>query len=170
MPKKRPLAPPYMSRLFSVALAKESLRSGTIASLVMMAPGFLFKAMGSRVGHYGPKLGELLFGESSPMLLFAQHLVIGWLSAVPLLLLFSFTQATSLILVGATYGIAYYVLVNSLALPLIFGDPMPWQLGLEFILPSLIVHIVYGASIGFTARGYAQTLRQGVPPLDRSQP
>lgn len=168
MPKERLLAPLSMSRQFGIALAKESLRSGTIASLVMMPPGFLFKAIGLRVGHYGPKLGEALFGEPSPMLLFAQHLVIGWLSAVPLLLLFGITQAMSPILVGTMYGIAYYVLVNSLALPLIFGDTMPWQMGLEFILPSLIVHIVYGASIGFTARGYAQTLRRGLSPLDRS--
>lgn len=50
-----------------VLLAKERVRSGTIASLVMMPAGFLFKAAGLRVGHYGPKLGEVLFGDPSPL-------------------------------------------------------------------------------------------------------
>ena len=126
----------------------------------MMPPGFLFKAMGLRVGHYGPKLGEVLFGDPSPVVLFAQHLVIGWVSAVPLVLLLGVTRALSPILVGAIYGVAYYLLVNSLALPLVFGDPTPWRLGFAFMYPSLIVHVVYGASIGFTARGYARA-RQG---------
>lgn len=121
----------------------------------MMPPGFLFKALGLRVGHYGPKLGEVLFGDPSPLLLFAQHLVIGWLSAIPLLLLLGVTRALSPTLVGALYGVAYYLLINSLALPLIFGDPTPWAMGFDYIYPSLIVHIVYGASIGFTARHFA---------------
>jgi uncharacterized membrane protein YagU involved in acid resistance len=146
-------------RPFFTALALESIRSGTIASLVMMPPGFLFKALGLRVGHYGPKLGEVLFGEPSPLLLFAQHLVIGWLSAIPLLLLLGVAQAMSPVLVGAAYGVAYYVLINSLALPLVFGDSTPWAMGFDYIYPSLVVHIVYGASIGFTARGFARAFR-----------
>ncbi|MCY7371108.1 MAG: hypothetical protein LH479_09635 [Polaromonas sp.] len=64
--------------------------SGTVASIVMMPIGFLFKALDLRVGHYGPKLGEFLFGlrpEPGMQVLFhVQHVVIGWLSAVPLLL------------------------------------------------------------------------------------
>lgn len=46
-------------------LALEELRSGTIASLAMMPFGLLFKSMGLRVGHYGPKVGETLFGHQS---------------------------------------------------------------------------------------------------------
>ena len=34
---------------------KESIRSGTIAALVMMPFGFLFKFLDLRVGYYGPK-------------------------------------------------------------------------------------------------------------------
>jgi|CXWL01.1.fsa_nt_gi uncharacterized membrane protein YagU involved in acid resistance len=154
-----------MWRNFLLALAKESVRSGAIASLVMMPPGFLFKAMGLRVGHYGPKLGEVLFGNPSPAVLFAQHIVIGWLSAIPLLLLFGITRRMSPVLAGTLYGGAYYVTINALALPMIFGDPMPWQLGLEFVYPSLVVHLVYGASIGFTARGYAGKLSALKQPL-----
>ena len=66
-------------------LALEALRSGTIASLAMMPFGLLFKSMGLRVGHYGPKVGEALFGHQPdpwmPVLLLVQHFVIGWLSA-----------------------------------------------------------------------------------------
>ena len=69
-------------------LALEALRSGTIASLAMMPFGLLFKSMGLRVGHYGPKVGEALFGHQPDpwMPVLVQHLVIGWLSALPLLM------------------------------------------------------------------------------------
>ncbi len=40
----------------------EAVRSGTIASVVMMPFGLFFKWLGLRVGHYGPKVGEVLFG------------------------------------------------------------------------------------------------------------
>jgi hypothetical protein len=56
---------------------KESVRSGTIASLAMMAFGFLFQFLDLRVGHYGPKLASLLFGHPAPLVLLLQHLVIG---------------------------------------------------------------------------------------------
>lgn len=132
---------------------KEMLRSGTIASLVMMPPGFVFQALGLRVGHYGPKFAQLWVDQPTPPLLFAQHLVLGWVSALPLLWWLVRTPAGSHpVWAGAAYGAAYYVMVNSLALPLYFGDPLPWQLGLPTVLPSLVVHIIYGASIGWTAR------------------
>lgn len=132
-------------------LIGEALRCGTIASLVMMPAGFLFKALDLRVGHYGPKLGALLFGDPTPAVLFMQHMVIGWVSALPLVLALVVVQGLRRrIWLGTLYGLAYYLLVNSLILPLAFGDPLPWQLGLAFIVPSLVVHLIYGASIGFT--------------------
>ena len=36
----------------------EALRSGTVASVVMMPFGLFFKWLGLRVGHYGPKLAD----------------------------------------------------------------------------------------------------------------
>ncbi len=134
-------------------LLKEPLRSGTIASLVMMPPGYVFRMLDLRVGHYGGKLAQVLFGSAPPMLLFAQHLVIGWVSAVPLLLFLARTEGRcSPVLAGAGYGALYYVAVNSLALPLAFGEPTPWSLGASFVYPSLIVHLVFGVSIGLTAQ------------------
>lgn len=133
----------------------ETLRSGTIASLVMMPPGFVFQALGMRVGHYGPKFAQLFVDNPTPAFLFAQHLVLGWVSAMPLLWVLANTQASRRPLkVGALYGALYYVLVNALALPLYFGDPTPWTLGWATVIPSLVVHVVYGAAIGWSARRF----------------
>jgi len=135
------------------ALIKECLRSGTIASVVIMPLGFLFRLADLRIGHYGPKVAALYMDQPGPVALFAQHLVIGWISALPLLWALRFAAvAQSPRLSGALYGAAYYVAVNSLALPLIFGDPLPWQLGAATVLPSLIAHIVFGLSLGWTGR------------------
>lgn len=140
----------------------EAVRSGTIASLVMMPLGFLFKFLELRVGYYGPKLAALLFGDPTRFLLFVQHLVLGWVSALPLLYILAYLPGRHPpVAIGTAYGIGYYVVVNSLALPLLFADPTPWQLGLEFVYPSLLVHAVFGASIGFTAKGFVSRARTG---------
>jgi uncharacterized membrane protein YagU involved in acid resistance len=134
---------------------KESVRSGTIAALVMMPFGFLFKLLDLRVGYYGPKFGALLFREPTRFVLFLQHLVLGWVSALPLLLILVRLQGTAApVAIGAAYGLAYYVVVNSFALPLFFGDPTPWQLGFSFIYPSVLIHLVFGICIGVTSRGF----------------
>lgn len=137
------------------ALFIEAIRSGTIASLVIVPLSPLFKAAGLRIGHYGPKFAALFFENPQPWLLFIQHLVIGWLSALPLLVVLVHTSAAKLpLLAGLAYGAAYYVAVNSLALPVYFGDPLPWQLGAATVLPSLIGHIIYGTSIGLTSKRF----------------
>lgn len=133
----------------------ESIRSGTIAALVIVPLGPLFKAAGLRIGHYGPKFAALFFDDPQSWLLFLQHLVVGWVSALPLLLILTLTIAGKKpVWTGAGYGVAYYVVVNSLALPLYFGDTLPWQLGVTTVLPSLFGHLVYGASIGLTSKRF----------------
>jgi uncharacterized membrane protein YagU involved in acid resistance len=137
------------------ALLRETLRSGTIASLAIVPLAPLFKAAGLRIGHYGPKFAGLFFNDPQPWQLFVQHIVIGWVSALPLLLILLHTSARkSPILAGAIYGAGYYVAVNSLALPIFFNDPLPWQLGAATILPSLIGHVIFGAVIGATSRRF----------------
>lgn len=138
--------------MHSTQLLIETLKSGTIASLVMMPFGFAFKAMGMRVGHYGPKFGALFVQDPTPFFLFVQHIVLGWLSALPLLVLLSRIPPNFSLVTGGLYGAGYYVLVNSLALPLYFEDPLPWQLGASFVLPSLVVHVVFGASVSYFSR------------------
>lgn len=142
------------------ALLRETLRSGTIASLVIVPLAPLFTWMGLRIGHYGPKFAALFIDDPQRWMLFAQHMVIGWISAVPLLWMLATTLAGRRPLIsGAAYGAAYYVAVNSLALPLYFGDATPWQLGCSTVLPSLIGHVVYGASIGLTSRSFVARTR-----------
>jgi uncharacterized membrane protein YagU involved in acid resistance len=147
------------------ALLIESIRSGTIAALVIVPLSPLFKAAGLRIGHYGPKFASLFFDDPQPWLLFVQHLVVGWISALPLLVILARTGAgTRPILASAVYGAAYYVAVNSLGLPLYFGDSLPWQLGAATVLPSLFGHIIYGTSIGLTSRRFLTTVRSDKHP------
>lgn len=137
------------------ALLIETLRSGTIASLAIVPLSPMFKAVGLRIGHYGPKFAGLFFNDPQPWLLFVQHIVIGWMSALPLLLILLRTNARQQpVLTGAAYGAVYYVAINSLALPVYFNDPLPWQLGAATVLPSLIGHVIFGAVIGLTCRRF----------------
>lgn len=138
------------------ALLIEAVRFGTIASLIMMPFGFLFKGLGLRVGHYGPKLGEVLFGlQPEPwmqILLFTQHLIIGWVSAIPLLMFWLWRSPRAVrIWDGLIYGALYYWVINAQALPYLFGESFPWQLGWHFVYPSLVVHGVFGLSVAWTA-------------------
>jgi len=153
--------------LFSILL--ESIRSGTIASLVIVPLSPLFKAAGLRIGHYGPKFAALFFDDPQPWLLFVQHLVIGCVSALPLLVILARTRSGNQpVLAGAAYGAAYYMVVNSLALPIYFGDPLPWQLGAATVLPSLFGHIIFGVSIGLTSKRFVATAREITPPTRTS--
>jgi len=144
------------------ALAWASVRTGTLAALAMMPFGALFRLLGLRVGHYGPKFAAWLFGtEPGPLLLFMQHLVLGWLSALPLLLVLPWLATRrSRLLASAAYGAGYYAVVNALALPLFFGDPTPWQLGWPVIYPSLVVHVVFGLAVGWSAEGFVAHARR----------
>jgi hypothetical protein len=113
-----------------------------------MPAGFIFRALQMRVGHYGPKFAELYLSSPGPAALFAQHMVLGWLSAVPLALLPLHRMPGVVVsLAGAVYGALYYVAVNALALPLYFGDELPWRLGWPVVVPSLVVHLVFGVAV-----------------------
>ncbi len=125
----------------------ESVVAGTVGALAMMPVGILFRSLEMRVGHYGPKFAALYLTSPGPAALFIQHIVLGWVSAVPLAMLPLQSMTTRKVLfVGAVYGACYYVVVNSLALPTYFGDILPWSLGLALVVPSLAVHIAFGAA------------------------
>jgi uncharacterized membrane protein YagU involved in acid resistance len=136
-------------------LLAESVRAGTIAALAIVPLAPLFRAAGLRIGHYGPKFAALFFDDPQPWLLFLQHLVIGWVSALPLLLVLLLTRAGRWpVWTGAAYGAGYYLVVNSLALPLYFGDALPWQLGAATVLPSLVGHVAFGAVVALAGRRF----------------
>jgi uncharacterized membrane protein YagU involved in acid resistance len=131
-------------------LLTESIVSGTVGALAMMPVGLLFRALELRIGHYGPKFAELYLDSPGPAALFLQHMVLGWVSALPLCLLsLHRVSRSSALAIGCFYGVAYYAVVNALALPLYFGDPMPWNLGIGVVVPSLVVHIVFGVAVAY---------------------
>jgi hypothetical protein len=131
----------------------ESVVSGTVGAIAMMPAGFVFRALQMRVGHYGPKFAELYLSSPGPAALFVQHLVLGWISAVPLALVpLHRMSGITVSLVGAAYGTLYYVVVNALALPIYFGDKLPWSLGWSVVVPSLIVHVVFGVAVAHTVQ------------------
>jgi hypothetical protein len=139
------------------ALARETLRSGTLAGLAMIPFAALFRAVGLRINEYGRKTLELVVGDVAPplhyALSFVQHLLISWFVAVPVLwFLGRVGDRRTRVLIGALYGAAFYVVVNAWALPLYFGDPLPWALGVETVYPSLAIHLVYGVVLGLTLR------------------
>lgn len=138
------------------SLAGAVLRAGTAAGLAMVPFAAGFRASGLRINEYGRKTLELVFGDvASPLrevLMFAQHLLISWIAAVPFLLVAAvIADRRHRILAGTIYGAGFYVAINSLALPFAFGDPTPWQLGFLTVLPSLTIHLVYGAVLGWLA-------------------
>jgi hypothetical protein len=148
------------------AWLREVLRTGTLAGLAMIPFAAAFRARGLRINEYGRKMLELAVGEVAPplhgVLTFAQHLLISWVAAIPLLLVLRrIPGRASRLLAGAVYGAGFYGVVNAWALPRWFGDPMPWELGVETVYPSLVVHLVYGVVIGWAARG------RGRPPGPR---
>jgi len=127
----------------------------------------LFRFLGLRINEYGPKTLELVVGPVAPpwqhVLTLGQHLSISWLATLPLLLLLRRSaRRGGRLTIGLAYGAAFYVVVNSWGLPLYFGDPTPWALGFETVLPSLVVHLVYGAGVGLVARLPGCTARSTV--------
>jgi hypothetical protein len=152
------------SSIFRVVVA------GTVGALAMMPFGFAFRAFEMRVGHYGPKFAELYLSSPGPGALFIQHIVLGWLSVLPLLLLpLSTVPRAKGLFMGAAYGALYYVVINSLALPLYFGDPLPWSLGWKVVVPSLVVHLAFGITAALTMQFMAGAAWRPNPSLERIQ-
>jgi uncharacterized membrane protein YagU involved in acid resistance len=140
-----------------VSWIREAVRAGTAAGLAMIPFAAVFQRLGLRVNEYGRKTLELFVGSVSPpvhyLLTFIQHLAISWIVAVPLVLLLGqISRKRNKLLVGLAYGAAFYVAVNSLALPVAFGDPTPWRLGFTVVYPSLFIHLVYGFTVALLAR------------------
>lgn len=145
--------------LLVIDLVREGLRSGSIAALAMIPVGLLFFSFGLRINEYGMQVIQTLFGDLPPWIRFVlfviEHFVISWSVAIPLLILLLATyRKVPPLFIGAAYGIGFYVAMNSLALPWIFGDPTPWQLGVSFVYPSLIVHLVYGLAVVWASRAF----------------
>lgn len=136
--------------------------SGTAGSLSMYPFGIVLRRkFGYSLNVYGHLTADVLFRHAGltqqagapAWALHVQHLVIGWTLAAPLALLFQRLGALHTVamraLVGVSYGALAWLVINSLALPFVFGRPTPWELGVGAIWPSLLVHVVYGVTTWF---------------------
>ena len=143
---------------------REAFRSGFIAAIAMIPFALLFSAMGLRINEYGKKVIQVLFADFSPGIRLAlfviENFILSWIIAIPLLLLLKyFHHRISYLLLGILYGAVFYLLINSLVLPALFNDASPWKLGfIKTILPSLVVHIVYGLSVALTSRRFIKSI------------
>ena len=134
-----------------------SFRSGLWASLAMVPFGLAFRAAGLRINEYGPRVVDWVLGPTPPPVrmgaFLALHFLIGVMAAVPFLaLLPRLKRWVHPVVLGLAYGAGFYGVVNSWALPWVFGDLTPWALGPSVVLPSLIVHLVYEAVLGYVGR------------------
>lgn len=139
------------------ALTREAVRAGLLAGLAMIPFAAVLRAQGLRVNEYGRKTLALLVSNEGPMahglLVFVQHLFISVLAAAPLIgILVSIRSRAVRVLVGTLYGALFYACVNAWALPRLFGDPLPLELGFEVVYPSLLIHVVYGFVLGYATR------------------
>ena len=151
---RAPLRDPVRDRTGS--WGRETMRAGVLAGLAMIPFAAIFRARGLRVNEYGRKTLALLISHESPtvhwLLVFTQHLVISVVAAAPLIWILQRIQGRAArILLGTLYGSCFYVLVNAQALPSLFGDPSPFELGFEVVYPSLVIHTVYGFVLGCVA-------------------
>lgn len=133
----------------------EALKSGTVAAFAMPVAGSLTKPIfGWHVWQYGKRVSQLFVDNPTPSILLVHHMVWAWVAAA-LLIIFLRKQASSWpVLLGGAVGAIYYFLVNALALPMYFGDPMPWQQGVSYVVQPLIVLVVFGACVAYISRSY----------------
>lgn len=121
-----------------------SIVAGTVGAFAMVPVGLMTKmTAGAEINIYGELIVERLLGVVLLPALFVEHLLIGWMAALPLVIGIRHLRRSPAVL-GAIYGAAMWLGVNALALPLLFERPTPFALGWNAIWPSLLVHVVYG--------------------------
>jgi len=132
------------------------LAAGTVAGLAVVPLGMMLTGAGFPVGVYGEVVLRWLLGFSIPSALFLEHMLISAALAVVFVAVADRALRRwgprAALGWGSLYGATIWLLVNSLALPLAFGQSTPWELGPSAIWPSLLVHLVFGAVLGTVAR------------------
>ena len=48
---------------------------------------------------------------------------------------------------GSQGGAGYWLLVNAVTLPTLFGQQHPWERGPAAVWPSLLVHVIFGLGV-----------------------
>lgn len=148
------------SRSTAVIIAGRSVAAGALGGISMVPVGLVLNATGFQVNKYGELLLEKVLGQFLYSAMAIEHFAISIAMAVPLVALLTLRRQRHPILLGLGYGAAIWFVVNSLALPIAFGQSTPWQLGVNALWPSLLVHVVYGLVVAAVAtrdiRRYAQ--------------
>ncbi len=127
--------------------------AGIAGGVAMIPIGLVLRrVLGYSLNVYGELLLRTLLGGVSPWALAVEHFLISWGMALPLVPLLAWRRRGSPFVLGAMYGAAIWLVVNSLLLPLAFGRLTPWRLGWSAIWPSLLVHVVYGSVAAIAAR------------------
>lgn len=119
--------------------ALASLAGSLLFGLVMLATGALPRVAG-------------LVGGSSPVLGFVVHLVIGALIGMSFGLLYRYEAPDLLagIAWGLVYGVIWWYLGALTLFPVLLGGRLTWGADAAAVgLPSLVGHLVYGASAAF---------------------
>lgn len=126
--------------------------AGVAGGVAMIPVGIVLRrVLGYSLNVYGELLLQTLLGRTPAWALAVEHFLISWGMALPLVAVLAHRRWGSPTVVGAAYGAAIWLVVNSLALPLAFGRPTPWQLGWSAIWPSLAVHLAYGVAASAAA-------------------
>ena len=92
---------------------------------------------GQSVNVYGELIVIRIAGRLDPLLLAIEHGAVSLAMAAPLVVTLDRLGHRAAPAVGLVYGGAAWFVVNSLALPWIFDQPTPWQIGSQAIWGSL---------------------------------
>ena len=141
--------------LRSIAMA------GFAGGLAMVPIGLVLRfAFGLPVNVYGELVVLRIAGRLDPLLLAAEHLIVSLAMAAPLIGILHRVRQRAAIAIGLLYGGSAWLIVNSLALPVIFGQPTPWQIGPSAIWGSLTVRLVFGLVVALVSRRLAAAPRR----------
>ena len=133
-------------------IARVSLEAGLVAGVTMMPFGAALRALGYQVNVYGELMVRALLGSAPMLAQLVLHVVVSITLAIPFVL-FARWRGGANHIPGAVYGLLAWAAMNATLLPLLFERSTGWALGFRVVWPSLLVHLVYGASLGaVTAR------------------
>jgi len=129
------------------AIARMAVEGGLVAGIAMMPFGAVLRALGHQVNVYGELMVRAFLGSAPMPAQLVFHVVVSITLAIPFVAFARWRGGMSLV-AGAIYGVLSWAALNATLLPLWFERPTGWALGLEMIWPSLLVHLVYGVSLG----------------------
>lgn len=154
-------------RAWASPILREVFLAGLAGGLAMVPFGMAARLLGASVNVYGELMLLRLVGHVSSILLLIEHLLLSWVMAIPLVIGLHLASHRLAVIIGLGYGAATWLVVNSLALPMLFGQPTPWQIGWSAIWGSLLVHLVFGGVVAAESRRFA---REGAGPRGRQRP